>query len=224
MESEIPSDKKTESTADRWIRALKNNRIVAVIVVAAVIITGIGAVTEAIKHVKEAIVPPHESPSKSEPESASRAATEIRCGRLGKVSSESSAPSEDTTLTFINDSGQPVNISWIDENGALPLKPNTTTPKDMEWTTPTSKAHVWVIATNAGKCLGIVSAGEAASIVKITNAGLKIRLAPVFPPIQAVPDPPQGLHRRENPHLFTVRSGSHASRRRRTSDQFGRWG
>ena len=43
----------TEPTADRWIRALRNNKIIAAIVVVAVIVIGIGAVAEALKHVKD---------------------------------------------------------------------------------------------------------------------------------------------------------------------------
>jgi len=52
-----PTNEKSESTADRWIRSLKNNRVIAAIVVVAVTIIGIGAVAEAIKHIRESITP-----------------------------------------------------------------------------------------------------------------------------------------------------------------------
>ena len=54
-----------ESTADRWIRTLKNNRAIAAMVVIAVVIIGIGAVAEAIKHIRESITPGTEQPANS---------------------------------------------------------------------------------------------------------------------------------------------------------------
>ena len=60
-----PVSGKEESTADRWIRVLKNNRAIAAVVVLAVIIIGVGAVAEAIKHIRESFAPAIERQGKS---------------------------------------------------------------------------------------------------------------------------------------------------------------
>lgn len=58
---------KPEPTADRWIRTLKNNPMVATVVVIAVVIIGIGGVAEAIKHLEEIFPSSHEKAAKAEP-------------------------------------------------------------------------------------------------------------------------------------------------------------
>jgi hypothetical protein len=58
---------KPESTADRWIRSLKNNPMVAAIVVVGVVVIGVGGVAEAIKHLEEILPSSHEKAAKAEP-------------------------------------------------------------------------------------------------------------------------------------------------------------
>lgn len=156
-----------ESTADRWIRALKNNRIIAALVVLGVIVIGLGAVAGALKSVRDWIPSP------------SGIAKSIPCSKLGRVSSEPSVPAEDVNLAFINDSGNPVQVGWIDEHAKARPDVGSKIPSTKEWSATTSKSHVWLISSKSGACVGIISAGSEDSIVKITNHGPEIRLAPV---------------------------------------------
>jgi len=158
---------KSESTADRWIRALKNNQVIAALVVFAVIVIGLGAVAGALKSVRDWIPSP------------SGIAKSIPCSKLGRVSSEPSVPAEDVNLAFINDSGNPVQVGWIDEHAKARPDVGSKIPSTQEWSATTSKSHVWLISSKPGACVGIISAGSADSIVKITNHGPEIRLAPV---------------------------------------------
>jgi hypothetical protein len=189
-DKEAPMAEKTESTADRWIRALKNNRFIAPIVVAAVIIIGIGAVAEAIKHIREGIAPTTEQHAKTSELAPAGIAKLLSCGELKKVTSESSMASEEVNLGFTNDSDNTAVVSWIDERGTLVPEKGSTIPNTKNWSTRTSNSHIWLISTLSGACLGIVSAGEADSIVKIGQQGVSIRLAPASQHNPAVSNPP----------------------------------
>jgi hypothetical protein len=173
-----PMSEKTESTADRWIRTLKNNWIIAGLVVLAVTIIGIGAVAEAIKHIREGITSGTARHGKSSELAGTGIAKSIPCGELSRVASEPSASSEDVNLEFVNASGNTAKVRWIDETAKVIPSVGSDIPNTMNWTTPTSSSHVWLISTEAGLCVGIVSAGEADSIVKIGNHGVSVRLAP----------------------------------------------
>jgi hypothetical protein len=105
-------------------------------------------------------------------------ATSIPCGQLGKAFSESSVSSEDVGLAFTNAAGNTARVRWIDEAAKVIANSGSDIPSTKNWSVTTSKSHVWLISSEAGVCLGIVSAGERNSIVKITDRGLAIRLAP----------------------------------------------
>jgi hypothetical protein len=122
-------------------------------------------------------------------------AKSIPCGELGKSASESSVQSEDVSLAFTNDSDDSVDVRWIDERAKVVPNSGSTIPTTMNWSVTTSISHVWLISSKTGACIGIISAGEAASIVKISNQGLTIRRAPALQSNQVASNPPpQNMH------------------------------
>ena len=95
------------------------------------------------------------------------------CGSASTLRSPGGAPTAATSILFVNKSAAPINIVWIDYDGAR--KPYATIAPGKNLVQRTFVNHLWTIESAAGRCLGVFSGISIQRSITVTDTGLEER-------------------------------------------------